>query len=61
VGVKGQGSNSAGITHMAGTPKGSDIGYHGNNPKAPYIIDYSRNSHQKNHGKSIINRLLGRH
>jgi hypothetical protein len=59
MGVKGQAPVSHTITHMQGTPNGGTIGYNGNRNK-PYIIDYSRNSIRKNHGKSIVARLLGR-
>jgi hypothetical protein len=57
--VKGLGSN-AGITKAVGRPKSSSIGYHGNNPKGDYIINYNRNSVNIHKGQKIINKLLGR-
>lgn len=57
--VKGLGSKT-GITQTAGRPKGSSIGYNPYNPKAPYIINYSRNSVNVHKGQSILRRMFGR-
>lgn len=57
--VKGHGSN-AGITGMQGRPKQGSIGYNGNNPRQPYIINYSRNSVNVHKGQSVLRKLFGR-
>jgi hypothetical protein len=57
--VRGLSSN-AGITKAVGRPKSASIGYHGNNPKGDYIINYNRNSQNIHKGQKVINKLLGR-
>jgi len=57
--VRGLSSN-AGITKAVGRPTSPSIGYHGNNPKGAYIINYRRDSVNIHKGQKLINKLLGR-
>jgi hypothetical protein len=55
-----RGLSSNGITKAVGRPKQSSIGYNPNAPKAPYIINYSRNSVNIHKGQSVLRKLFGR-
>ena len=53
-------TTNAGITKTVGRPKANSIGYHGNNPHMPYIINYNRNSKEAHIRQSFFRKLLGR-
>ncbi|MDP4170141.1 MAG: hypothetical protein Q8906_05980 [Bacillota bacterium] len=56
--VKGLSSN-AGITKAVGRPKSPSIGYHANNPKGAYIINYHRDSVNIHKGQSLLRKVFG--
>lgn len=56
-GLKGYSGN---VVQGVGRPMNSSIGYNGKAPKAPYIINYNRNSVSIHKGQSVLRKLLGR-
>ena len=58
--LRGLTGHSGNVVQGVGRPLNSGIGYNGKAPKAPYIINYSRNSANIHKGQSVLRKLFGR-